>query len=82
MSYCSSFYDYGVYISMMRFNLHFNCTLSQFKPDATTFCNMKPSYLYYIIQNHHQKGLGEKLLHTVSLTKDVLNNIENACSTF
>ena len=43
---------------------------------------MKPSYFYYIIQNHHQKGLDEKLLTTVSLAKDVLNNIENACSTF
>ena len=43
---------------------------------------MKPSYFHYIIQNHYQKGLDEKLLNTVSLAKDVLNNIENACSTF
>ena len=60
----------------------FNYTLSLFKLDATTICNMKPSYFYYIIQNHCQKGLDEKLLNTVSLAKDVLNNIENACSTF
>ena len=59
----------------------FNYTLSQFKLDATTFCNMKPSYFYYIIQNQYQNGLDEKLLNTVSLAKDVLNNIENACST-
>ena len=60
----------------------FNYTLSQFKLDATTFYNMKPSYFYCIIQNHYQKRLDEKLLNTVSLAKDVLNNIENACSTF
>ena len=60
----------------------FNYTLSQFKHDATTFCNMKPSYLYCIIQNQYQKGLDEKLLNTVSLAKDVLNNTDNACSTF
>ena len=43
---------------------------------------MKPIYFYYnIIQNHYQKGLDEKLLNTVSLAKDVLNNIENECST-
>ena len=60
----------------------FNYTLSQFKLDATTFYNMKPSYFYYIIQNHYQKGLDEKLLNTVSLAKDVLNNIKNACSIF
>ena len=60
----------------------FNYTLSQFKLDATSFYNMKSSYFYYIIQNHHQKGLDEKLLNTVSLAKYVLNNIENACSTF
>ena len=42
---------------------------------------MKPSCVYYIIQNHYKKGLDEKLLNTVSLAKDVLNNIENACST-
>ena len=55
-------------------------TFSHFRHDATTFCNMKPSYFYYIIQNHYQKGLDEKLLNTVSLAKYVLNNIENACS--
>ena len=60
----------------------FNYTLSQFKLDATTFYNMKPSYFYYIIQNHYQKGLDEKLLNTVSLAKDVLNNIKNACIIF
>ena len=60
----------------------FKYTLSQFKLDATTFYNMKPSNLYCIIQNHYQKGLDDKLLNTVSLAKDVLNNIENACSTF
>ena len=43
----------------------FNYTLSQFKLDATNFCNMKHSYFYYIIQNHYQKGLDEKLLNTV-----------------
>ena len=43
---------------------------------------MKPSYFYYSIQNHYQKGLDKKLLNTVSLSKDVLNNTENACSTF
>ena len=58
----------------------FSYTLSQFKLDATTFCNMKSNYFYYIIQNHYQKGLDEKLLNTVSLAKDVLNNIESACS--
>ena len=52
----------------------FNYTLSQFKLDATTFYNMKPSYFYYIIQKHYQNGLDEKLLNTVSLAKDVLNN--------
>ena len=60
----------------------FNYTLSQFKLDATTFYNMKPSYFYCIIQNYYQKGLDEKLLNTVSLAKDVLNNTENACSSF
>ena len=60
----------------------FNYTLSQFKLDATTFYNMKPSYCYYIIQNQYRKRLDEKILNTVSLAKDVLNNIENACSTF
>ena len=60
----------------------FSYTLSHFKHDATTFCNMKPSYFYYVIQNQYQKGLGEKLLNTVSLAKYVLNKIENACSTF
>ena len=60
----------------------FNYSFSQFKLDATTLYNMKPSYFYYIIQNHYQKGLDEKLLNTVSLAKDVLNNIKNACSTF
>ena len=40
----------------------FNYSFSQFKLDATTFYNMKPSYFYCIIQNHHQKGLDEKLL--------------------
>ena len=58
----------------------FSYTLSQFKLDVTTFYNMKPSNLYCTIQNHYQKGLDEKLLNTVSLAKDVLNNIENACS--
>ena len=58
----------------------FNYTLSQFKLDATTFYNMKPSHFYYIILNQYRKGLDEKILNTVSL--DVLNNIENACSTF
>ena len=52
----------------------FNYTLSQFKFDATTFCN---SCFYYIFQNNYQKWLDEKLLNTVSLEKDVLNNIEN-----
>ena len=56
-------------------------TLFQSKLDATTSCNMKPSYFYCIIQNHYQKGLDEKLLNTVSLAKDVLNNIESACTT-
>ena len=56
----------------------FNYTLSQFKLHATTFCNTKSSYFYYIIHNHYQKGLDEKLLNTVSLAKDVLSNIENA----
>ena len=51
-------------------------------PDLSYLCNMNPSYFYYIIQNHYQKGLDEKLLNTVSLAKDVLDNIENACSTF
>ena len=60
----------------------FNYTLSQFKLDATTFCNMKPSGFYYIFLNHYQKGLDEKLLNTVSLEKDVLNSIENVCDTF
>ena len=60
----------------------FNYTLSQFKLDATTFYNMKPSCFYYIFQNQYRKGLDEKILNTVSLAKDVLNNIENACSTF
>ena len=60
----------------------FNYTLSQFKLDATTFYNMKPSYFYYIIQNQYRKGLDEKILNTVSLAKDVLNNIENAGSVF
>ena len=58
----------------------FNYTLSQFKLDATTFYNMKPSHFYYIILNQYRKGLDEKILNTVSL--DVLNNIENECSTF
>ena len=43
---------------------------------------MKPSHFYYIIQNQYGKGLDEKILNTVSLAKDVLNNIENECSTF
>ena len=60
----------------------FNYTLSQLKLDATTLCNMEFSYFYYIIQNHYQKGLDEKLLNTVSLANVVLNNIENACCTF
>ena len=60
----------------------FNYTLSQFKLDATTFYNMKPSYFYCIIQNQYRKELDEKLLNTVSLAKYVLNNIKNACSTF
>ena len=60
----------------------FNYTLSQFKLDATTFYNMKPGFFYCIIQNHYQKGLDEKLFNTVSLAKDVLNNTDNACSTF
>ena len=64
----------------------FNYTLSQFKLDATTFYNMKPNHFYYIILNQYRKGLDEKILNTVSLAKDVLNNIENnienACSTF
>ena len=60
----------------------FNYTLSQINIDATTFCNMKSSYFDYIIDNHYQKGLDEKLLNRESLAKDVLSNIENACSTF
>ena len=56
----------------------FSYTLSQFKLDATTFCNMKSNYFYYIIQNHYQKGLDEKE-HSF-LAKDVLSNKENACS--
>ena len=60
----------------------FNYTLSQFKLDATTFCNMKPSCFYYIFQNQYQKGLDEKLLNKVSLEKDVLNNIQNVCGYF
>ena len=60
----------------------FNYTLSQFKLDATTFCNLKPSRFYYIFRNKYQMQLDEKLLNTVSLQKDVLNNIENACNTF
>ena len=60
----------------------FSYNLPQFKRDATTFCNMKPSYFYYIIKNHYHKGLGEKLFNTVLLAKNVLNNSENACSTF
>ena len=67
----------GLYMSSS-----FSYTLSQFKLDATTFCNMKSNYFYYIIQNHYQKGLGEKLLNTVSLAKDVLSNTENACAIF
>ena len=43
---------------------------------------MKPSYCYYIIQNQYRKGLDEKIVKTVSLAKYVLNNIDNACSTF
>ena len=61
----------------------FSYTLSQFKFDATTFYNMKSNYFYYIIQNlYGKKGMDEKLVNTVSLAKDVLSNIENACSTF
>ena len=37
----------------------------QFKLDTTTFCNMKPSYFDYIIQNRYQKRLDKKLLNTV-----------------
>ena len=59
-------------------NKSFNYNLSRFKLDATTFCNMKPSYFYYIIQNQYQKSLDD----TVHLAKDVLNNIENACKHF
>ena len=53
----------------------FNYILSQFKLDATTFCNMNTNYFYNLIQNHYQEGL------EVSFAKDVLYNIENACST-
>ena len=60
----------------------FSYTFFQFKLDATTFCNMKSNYFYYIIQTLYQKGLDETLLNTVSLAKDVLSNIKNACSTF
>ena len=60
----------------------FSYTLSQFKINATTFRNMKSNYFYYIIQNHYQKGLDKKLLNTISLAKDMLSDIENACSTF
>ena len=60
----------------------FNYTLSQFKLDATTFCNMKPSCFYYIFLNQYQKGLDEKQSNIISLEKDVLNSIENVCDTF
>ena len=57
-------------------------TVSQFKLDATPFCNMKSNYFYYITQNLYQKGLDVKLLNTVSLAKGVLSNIQNACCIF
>ena len=57
----------------------FSCILSQFKPDAMTFCNMNTNYFYNLIQNHHQEELDEKLHNKVSFAKDVLY-IENACS--
>ena len=59
----------------------FNYILSQFKLDATTFCNMNTNYLHHFIQKHYQEGLDEKLLNKVLFAKDVLYNIENANST-
>ena len=42
------------------------------------------THCYYmtLLLAEYRKGLDEKILNTVSLAKDVLNNIENACSTF
>ena len=58
----SSLEPFGVLVHICLKNLSY--TLSHFRHDATTFCNMKPSYFYYIIQNHYQKGLDEKLLNS------------------
>ena len=69
----------------MSKSFNYQYTLSQFKLDAMTFCNIKStgSYFYYIIQNYYQKGLDEKLLNRVSLAKDVLSNkIENTYRSF
>ena len=59
----------------------FNYILSQFKLDATSFSSINTNYFYNLIQNHYQERLDEKLLSKVSFAKDVLYNIENACST-
>ena len=46
-----------------------------------TFCSMKLSNFYEMVQDHYQEGLDEQLIRKVSFTKDVLESIDNACST-
>ena len=59
----------------------FNYILSKFKLDAMTFCSMKSNNFYEMVQDHYQEGLDEQLIRKVSFTKDVLESIDNACST-
>ena len=59
----------------------FNYILSKLNLDAMTFCSMKSNNFYEMVQDHYQEGLDEQLIHKVSFTKDVLENIDNACST-
>ena len=58
----------------------FNYILSKLKLDAMTFCSMKSNNFYEMVQDHYQEGLDEQLIRRLSITKDVLESIDNACS--
>ena len=63
-----------------NFSKSFNYILSKLKLDAMTFCSIKSNF-YKMVQDHYQEGLDEQLICKVSFTKDVLECIDNACST-
>ena len=67
----------GSYISK-----RFNYILSKLKLDAMTFCSMKSNNFYEMVEDHYQEGLDEQIIRKVSFTKDMLESIDNASSTY